>query len=232
MNEVSGSTIQANADWNLLYKMGAVSALLYIIVAELFPLALVFVANYDFTLEGRALLDLISEQRLWWILVQGPVMGANVLIMVFFLALYPALKDVNKSLAATGAMFGISSQVLFIAYFPVVNGLAYMGDRFAEAATEARRIELAAGAEALVAQNNAYGPSEIVLALGVLFVSLVMLRGVFPKWMGWLGIVSALAAPVSALFLLPLIGAAYLWWWLPLSVWYLAVGWRLWVLGQ
>jgi hypothetical protein len=221
----------ADPDWKLLYKMAGVSALAYIVIAVLFPFALVFFANYDFALEGRALLELISEQRLWWILVQAPVMGANVLMMVFFLALYPALRDVNRSLAATGAMFGISAQVLFIAYFPVVNGLAYMGDRFAEAATEERRAALAAGAEALVAQNNAYGPSELVLAIGVLLIALVMFKGVFPKWMGWLGLISALAAPIMAA-LEPWLGVVYLWWWLPLCIWYLAVGWRLWQLGR
>lgn len=97
-----------------------------------------------------------------------------------------------------------------------------MSDRHASAAGSAQAA-LAAGAEALLAQNNAYGPSELILALGVLFFSLAMLRGGFSKWIAILGMATFGAAVIGGL-LMPVLGVAYLWWWASVFVWLLAVG--------
>lgn len=53
-----------------------------------------------------------------------------------FIALYVALKHLNKSYAAIGAVAAIASQVLFLAYFPIVNGLLYLSDQYVATDTD------------------------------------------------------------------------------------------------
>lgn len=54
-------------------------------------------------------------------------------------ALYVALRHLNKSYAAIGAIVAIACQILFLAYIPVVQGLAYLGDQYAAATTDVQR---------------------------------------------------------------------------------------------
>ncbi len=58
-----------------------------------------------------------------------------------------------------------------------------------------------------------------------------MLKGVFHKSIAYLGIATFVAA-ITAMALFPLIGVAYLWWWTILTVWLIAVGWKLYRLGR
>jgi hypothetical protein len=78
-------------------------------------------------------------------------------------------------------LLAIVCQALFFAYFPAVYGLVILSDRYAAAATEAQRLTFSAAAEGLVAQKLAFSPSETAFAIGVLFISLVRRKGVFPK---------------------------------------------------
>jgi len=50
-----------------------------------------------------------------------------------------------------------------------------------------------------------------------------MLRGVFSRWVAWLGVVTA-AAAFAAVALYPLLGLGYLWWWVFHIAWFIAVG--------
>ena len=95
-----------------------------------------------------------------------------------------------------------------------------------------RAISLVTAAEALVAQNGAFNPLyESAFALSVLITSLVMLKGEFPKWVGYLGIANFPAA-IVAMSLWPILGVGYFWWWTLFVVWFAAVGWRLYRLGR
>jgi hypothetical protein len=222
---------QPDASWRGLYLAGGIAALLYVILAIVVPALMVLIPQYDFKMEGAALLEFISSNRTWWVVLQSLVLETGILLMVTFAALFAALKRVNKSFAAVGALIAVVCQVLFMAYYPVLLGLVYLSDQYAGAAA-ARQGELAVAAEALIAQNNAFNPVyESLFAAGVLVISLVMLKGVFRKWIAWLG-VATFAAAVTALVLYPVVGLAYFWWWLVFTVWIVAVGVRLIRLGR
>ena len=217
-------------DWKRLYRMAAVSVLLYIVLGIAIPPLMIVTIQYDAELNGIELLNFIAENRTWWIVIQGLVMGTAVLLIVMFAALYPALKHLEKNVLAIGVVMGISSQILYLAYFPVVNGLQYMSDQYVAASSEAQRQALAAGAEALVAQNNAYGPSEAVMALAIGLISIVMFKGVFPRWVAVLGLLALPAALIGGL-LKSTLGIVYLWWWAIAVVWFVAVGFKFFRLG-
>jgi ABC-type uncharacterized transport system ATPase component len=74
--------------------------------------------------------------------------------MVTYLALYPALKNLDKSLAALGAVVGGSAYALSLAIPTTTMGapaLVYLSDQFTATADPARRAALATAAETLIA---------------------------------------------------------------------------------
>lgn len=218
-----------SSDWVLLYRIGSIGAIAYILSITL-TTTMFIVSDYDTELSGVAHLVYISEHRTWWMLLQGLVLGTNALLIPTFMALYPALVNLDRSNTAIGVVLGISCMILFIAYFPPVNGLVYLSDEYVNAVTPEARSALAGGAEALVAQMNVYGPSDTLLGVAVLFISIVMLKGVFHKTIAYLGIATFVVSVVGAM-LKPVLGVAYLWWWLLFILWLAAVAWKLWQFG-
>jgi len=216
--------------WRGLYRAGGVSAILYVVLALAVPAVQVLTAQYDFKMDGPTLLQFIASNRLWYIILQTLVLGSSILAIVSFVALFVALKHLNKSYAAIGAVVAGTCQLLFMAYYPVLLGLVYLSDQYV-AATDAQRVVFATAAESLVAQNNAFNPLyESLFGVSILILSLVMLKGVFHKSVAYLGIATCVAAFIG-LALWPIVGVAYFWWWLLFFIWFIAVGWKLYRLG-
>lgn len=203
---------------------------LFLVTGIVVPMILLNSLDYDANMSGEALAGFIGQHRLWWTALQNLTMGSMVFLIPTLVALYPALMHVERAWAALGVVLALSCQVLFMAYFPVVNGLGWIGDRYLEAADPAYRAALAGGAEALVAQNNAYGPSDTIFAVSVGIISLAMWRGVFPRWVAVAGFLTAVVG-CGAAFLKPAIGIHYLWWWVFLVIWLIGAGVRLARLG-
>jgi hypothetical protein len=95
-----------------------------------------------------------------------------------------------------------------------------------EVATEAQRAALASAAEGLIAASNAVNAAGILTAIGILILSLVMLKGIFHKSVAYLGIVTGILGIVSEA-LRDIIGPGYIVYGLLLPIWFLAVGWKL-----
>jgi len=133
-----------------LYKAGGISAILYIILALIVPSLLVLIPQYDFKMDGPALLKFIASNRIWWIFLQSLVLESSILLIVTFVALFAALKHINKSYAAVGAAVAVICQILFMAYYPILLGLVYLNDQYV-AATDMQQNVLASAAEALIA---------------------------------------------------------------------------------
>lgn len=216
--------------WKGFYRAGGIAAFLYVLLGLIVPTVMVDIVQYDFDLHGEAFLQFVGTHKSWFIALQTMVLGAGILAVVTFAALFLALKHVNKSYAALGALVAITMQILFVAYYPVVLGQAYMSEQYLTGGP-AQQAELIASIEVLVAQINQFNPLyESVFAISILILSLVMLKGVFHKAVGYLGIFTFVAAFVG-FALWPVIGVAYFFWWLPFMAWYIAVGWKLYRLG-
>lgn len=219
-------TVGPDPSWRGLYRAGGISALLYILLGLVVPTTLVLVAQYDFHMDGETLLNFIVTNRVWWIAVQTLVLETSILAIVAFVALFVALKHLDKSTAAIGAIVACTAHILFMAYYPILLGLVYLSDQYV-AAADSQKSVFATAAESLVAQNNAFNIFyEPLFALGVLILSLVMLKGVFPKSIAYLGIATFVAVFIG-LALWPIVGVAYFWWWLFFVIWFIAVGWKL-----
>jgi hypothetical protein len=217
--------------WRGLYMVGGITALLYILLGLIAPGLMTALKSYDFYLDAPALLAFIAADPVWFTAMQTLVLGSSVLAILTFAALFAALKHLDQSLAAVGALVGGSLQLLFMAYYPVLLGLVHLAYQY-PAADQAKRAVLATAAEALLAQNNAFNPLyESAFAAGILLISIVMLKGVFPRWVAFVGMAN-LPACLIAFTLWPLIGIGYFWWWIFFVIWFTAVGVRLIALGR
>jgi len=220
--------------WKTLYKVGGISAILYMVLALVVPTLQVLTMEYfSQTAEygGIQFLQFIAENRFWWLTAQTLLLGGSILAIVAFAALFVALKPIDKSYAALGALLAVTSQILFIAYYPVLLGTIYLSDKFVTASAE-QQVLLGAAADSLMAINNAFNPLyEPMLAVSILIFSLVMLKGVFHKSIAYLGIATCAAAFI-AMSLWPIVGVGYFWWWAFFLVWFIAVGWKLYQLGK
>jgi len=229
-NAVTG----VDPSWKGLYKVGGISAILYIVLALAVPTVQVLTMEYfELSAEygGAEFLQFIADNRLWWLILQTVVLGTSVLAIVAFVALFVALKQVDKSYAALGAVVAVTCQLLFMAYYPVLLGTIYLSDKFVTA-TASQQAMLGAAAESLIAMNNAFNPLyESLFGISILIFSLAMLKGVFHKSIAYLGVATCVAAFI-ALSLWPIVGVNYLWWWVFFFVWFTAVGWKLYQLGK
>ena len=220
--------------WRGLYRAGAVSAALYVAMI-LVPVVLLFVAPQPPLSGGDEILRYIAANKAVYVIELVSFVGLSLPAIVVFLALYAALEYLDKSYAALGAAIGVASEVVALAYNsspPSLNtGLLYLGDRYAAATTDAERAALATAAEGLAAVSNAVNAAGILTALGILIVSLVMLKGVFPRGVAYLGVATG-ATGVVCEVLRDMIGAGYFVYGLLLPSWFVAVGWQLYKLSR
>jgi hypothetical protein len=220
--------------WRGLYKAGGISAILYIVLALALPTVQALTMQYfQLTAEygGLEFLRFIAANRFWWFSFQTLVLGTSFLTIVAFVALFVALKDIDKSNATLGAVIAVTIQILFLAYYPVLLGMIYLSDKFVTASAE-QQIMLGTAAESLMAINNAFNPLyEPLYGVSVLFFSIAMLKGVFHKSIGYLGIATCIVS-IIAVALWPILNVNYFWWWSLLFVWFTAVGWKLYQLGR
>jgi hypothetical protein len=174
---------------------------------------------------GAATLQYIADHKALYVLTMVLFLGPTLFTVIVFPALYLALKHVNKSYAAVGALLGLVADVSFLIPFGLVFGLVPLSDDYAAATTAAQRAAVATTADGVIAQVNAVSVGGIVFALGVLMLSLVMLRGVFRKGVAYLGVATGVVGIVCE-SLRPILGAWYGTYGI-LLIWFLAVGWTL-----
>jgi len=219
--------------WRGLYRAGGVSAVLFVVLV-LAAIAIVVVAPPPLNADGATTLQYVALHKVLYTIEQVLWLAPSVFAAVVFLALYQALKHLNKSYAALGALAGFVSWILGLA-MPTTGGgapvLVYLSDQYMRASTAAQHTAFATAAQVFIAENNITSAAGILAPVGILILSLVMLKGVFPKGIAYLGIVTGALGIVSEA-LRPIIGPGYLVYGLLLSAWFLVVGWKLYRLAK
>lgn len=214
--------------WLGLYGVGGVSAVLFVVLV-LAAIAIVIVAPPPLNADGATTLHYVASHKVLYTIEQVLWLAPSVFAAIVFLALFPALKHLNKSYAALGSLAGFVSWVLGLA-IPTTGGgapvLVYLSEHYMATTIAAQHTAFATAAEVFIAQNNTTSASGILAPVGILILSLVMLKGVFPKGVAYLGIVTG-ALGIASEALRPLIGPGYLVYGLLLPAWILLVGWKL-----
>ena len=219
--------------WRGLYRAGGISAVLFV-VPILAAIVLIVIAPPPLNADGATTLQYIASHKVLYLIEQILWLAPSVFALVVFLALSLALKHLNKSYASLGALAGIVSWALGLA-IPTTGGgapvLVYLSDQYMTATTAAQHTAFATAAEVFIAGNNITYAAGILAPVGILIISLVMLKGVFPKGVAYLGIATGVLGIVSEA-LRPMIGPGYFVYGLLLPTWFLVVGWKLYRLAR
>ena len=219
--------------WHLLYRIGGISAWIFVAMTVA-AIALAIATPPPPTAGGTATLSYIAAHRTLYIVYEQLWLVPGLFAMVTYLALYPALKNLEKSLAALGAVLGGSAWALSLAIPVTTTGapaLVYLSDQFMAAADPARRAVFTTAAETLIAQNRTTVVVGPLMAVGMLIVSIVMLKGVFPKAVAYLGVATGVLG-ISAEALRMVFEGFYVFYGVLLPIWMGAVGWNLYRLGR
>ncbi|KRE79222.1 DUF4386 family protein [Arthrobacter sp. Soil763] len=191
----------ARNDWRRLYFWAGLGAVLFVALLVL-ALVLDFLAPPPVhggaeTLEfiARHKESYTAEQLLWTL--------PNILPVLVFVALFVALAPLDRGLALLATVIGALSWGLVLAIPVTSRGstvLVYLSDRYAAAADDGERLRYATAAEAVIAENNTPAAAGMLSALGILLISVVMLKGVLPRALAWVGIATgALGVAAEAL---------------------------------
>jgi hypothetical protein len=203
-----------------LYRAGAVAAGLAFLF---YVVALVIVATTTAppTSGGANVLEYVDAHRTIYITRQLLWLLPNLFLMVVFLALAVAVRRVSRSFAAIVGLIAVASWAVAFAWPTTGDGslaMVLLADRYAAATTAADRTPFVAGAEILIALNDVPAVIGVLETVGILLISLLMLRAPFPKGLAWLGVATGTIGVVSEV-LRPVLGGAYALYGVLLFVW-------------
>jgi hypothetical protein len=228
--------------WRDLYKVGGISGVLMGVLV-IISMVLVFTTPQTPSSGGVATLQYIASHRSVYIVEQVLGLAPVFLEIVTLAALFMAIRNLNKSYAAVGTLLAMVSQALALSYV-TFGSLVYLSDHYMAATADAQRATFAAAAEWAMAVNNAVSAAGIdpimtACAIGVLIISSVMLKGVFHKGVaywgivtGALGIISAFGIIIKPIAVPPPLGLGYILYSFFLTIWFVAVGVRLYRLSR
>jgi hypothetical protein len=98
-------TTGPDPSWHLLYRIGGICAWIFVVMIVA-GIVIAIAAPQPPTGGGSATLSYIGAHRTLYIVYQQIWLVPGFFAMVTYLALYPALKNLDKSLAALGAVVG------------------------------------------------------------------------------------------------------------------------------
>lgn len=219
--------------WGSLYLAGAVSAGLAVIFYAA-ALVIVAVTSTPPTSGGASMLEYVDAHRNVYIVRQLLWLAPSLFLMVLVLALAMALRHQGKTFAVIGGVIGVASWAVSFAWPTTGDGslaMVVLSDKYADAATMADRAPFVASAEVLIALNDVPAVIGVLQTLGILLISLLMLRGTFSRGLAWLGTATGAIGVVSEV-LRPVLGWAYAVYGLLLFVWLIWVAGALWRHGS
>lgn len=212
--------------WRPLYGVGSAAALLYVVMVVV-PLVLIFVAPLPPVAGGAQILDYIARHKTTYLVELISFVGLSVPAMVVFTSVAISLRKVNQTAALLGGVIGVASETIALALGSSPQSLSgplvALSNQYVLASSESQRQALVAAAEALAAAANAVSWAGILTAVGILVLSLGMMRGQYGRAVAWIGIVTGTAGIVLEA-LRPQAGAIYAIYGILLPLWFALVG--------
>lgn len=188
--------VSERGQWSTLYRVGGVAALA---VLALVPIQMVVffvwpppttVSEWFALFQSNALVGLLDMDLL--LIVDFVLLG------LFFLALYPALRRTSPSLMAIALTAELMAVATYFASAVAFEMLSLSG-QYAAAVTDAERSNLLAAGQVMFAtwQGTAFDVSYVLAGVAALVASVVMLRsGTFGRVAAYSGILMGAAALV------------------------------------
>ena len=216
--------------WKWLYRVAGISGLvLGVGYIAIFPL---YARVGPPPSGGEAWLTyLVGKTTVWWVILWLSVL-TDLLFVPLAFALYLSLKEINRGamLIAT-AFIGLFVCLDLAVTWSNYASLLILGSNYVAAANDLQRavyVGVAHYPAAVLASPLHVVYAIVILSSGILFVGVVMLKGVFSKATAYVGIVTGIFGIASLTRLgVAVIGNALL-----ATLWVLLVGYRLYRLGQ
>ena len=236
MNEKMQIPVDPAVKW--IYRMGGLSGIIlgvgYLLTI---PVTTIIAGGFP-PLGVEARLAFFADHAAGWWATTALMVFTDLLYMPVFLALYQALKGINKYLmllafACGGLFVALDLAITWTAY----SSLITMGGNYVAATSEAQRslIVAAAGYPSAIVDSPLGGIYAILFpGLGELLASLVMRKGIFSKTLAYMGIIAGVCgilAGIGPIFISELETAQYINASLAM-IWFFFVGLKLYKLGQ
>ncbi|MFN2145607.1 MAG: hypothetical protein ACK2T7_09665 [Anaerolineales bacterium] len=182
-----------SSQWKYVYKIGAVSAILFVV----YSLVTIFIQFFVGGMPGSALeaYQLLHENLLTGLLrLDALTILVIPLYFPIFLAIYVALKDGEPGMAAFAALLVFAGTTLFLAT-PSAFPLVRLSEQYYAASSAVEQERLLAVGEALIASDMWHASGAAVggilqLVAGLVF-AILMLRGDrFGRWTAILGTIT------------------------------------------
>lgn len=216
---------QMETSWKNFYKVAAIVALIFVAYSLVTMIVLLIIGGAPES--AREAFDLLAENRLLGLLR----LDALTLLIVplyypLFLGLYVGLKQINQAYVSLGALLAFAGVTLFLAT-PSAFSLLPLSEEYVAATTAARKDQLLAAGEALLASDMWHGSGALIggflMLIAALILSVVMLKSErFGKWTAVIGILThgldlthslvSLFSPQIGLVFMMIAGPLYLVW--------------------
>jgi hypothetical protein len=216
---------QAEHSWKSFYKVAAIVALIFVAYSLVTMVVLLTIGGAPES--AREAFDLLAKNRLVGLLrLDALTLLVLPLYYPLFLGLYVGLKTANRAYASLSALLAIAGVTLFLAT-PSAFSLLPLSDEYAAAKIPARREQLLAAGEALLASDMWHGSGAMIggflMLIATLILSLIMLKSeCFGKWTAIVGLLThgldlthslvSLVSPQIGLVFMMIAGPLYLVW--------------------
>ena len=227
---MTGTTV--DPDRRALYRIGAASALavgtLYVVITGLF-------ASAGGRARGRGgMARLPRRQKSVWWAITGLSVLTDILYLPVALALYVALRRVDRNAMLVGAALLALFVVLDLAVtWPNYAALITLSSDATNATDAERAVFVAAATYPSAILASALFPVYVILvpALGILAIGVVMLRGGFARAAGYIGVATGVLGTVAVVggLIIDAVGLLAILTALLTTVWFVVVGY--WLLG-
>ena len=234
MNEKTQITVDPDGRW--IYRVGGIATFI-LVIGYFLTFPLYASAGIEPIGAEARLIHYSGHLTEWWGIL-GLMVFTDLLYVLVWLALYEALKGINRNmmwlaLACKGLFVVLDLAIMWPNHAALFN----ISSAYAAATTDVQRALLVAAASAPSALLDSFLPSIYIIlmpSLGSVFAGFVMFKGIFSKGTAYLTLaigITGILSVVDPLIFGPsdpmhIINA------LLATIWYLLVGWRLYKLGQ
>ncbi len=189
-------------DWARLCRAAGIAAFIFLVYALATMLQIKMLGTAP-TSAAEAF-QILQQNRLIGLLrLDLPTVLVLPLYYPLFFGFFAALKDTDRTNAAIATALVFIGLTLVLAT-PTALPLMGMSDKYAAATSEAMKANYLAAGEAVLNTDIWHGTSAylggLLVQIGAVWISVVMLRGVFSKLTAWLGITTHALDLVHILF--------------------------------
>lgn len=236
---MSAQTVMANKvdpEGRWLYRVGGISAIVFAIA---YLVIIVLYVPVGRPTGAEAWLMSLAEHTTRWWAILGLSVLTDFLLVPVALALYLTLREAGRHAMLLGTAFVGLFVVLDLALTWInIASLIALSGSYASSAAEAQRAIIVTAAmypSSVVESNLVFVYNSLTLAVGILIIGLVMLKGIFSRSTAWLGLLTGSLGTISvasSFFSESLSGITIIFASLLTMVWVLFAGFRLYKIGR